>query len=385
MEKYLRRNDFDIIAIPTIVVTIIILLFSSALNIADLYAIQTSNAASSKTIMPSVKITFPPVGQQVPIGNSITIFGSSKYNMTAANSCAVYANVNNYGFQKATSVGPRGNNDYSSWMYTYLSNDRPITKGINLLDVKLSCNTNSANTTVYNTTRVVGILGPNNHNQYYYYSNNNNVLYHQGGEGAPTINDSNSTISSSPPFWFLGHSNYANINGMNNINSGSSSDAKSIQTVQQPSSKALKIYAKVSNDSVVWGNEETIRVLVLDRESSHPISNAVVTGNILSFSAEKNGLTKSFVVVTNNSGEASYSWLIPDTDTGSSVYKALISASAPDYTTTSSSTSFTVMSPAASIQNRNNENNDDANNTNISSANNNNFTKDSPLVSTLHT
>src|SRR5262249_9322355 len=109
----------------------------------------------------------------------------------------------------------------------------------------------------------------------------------------------------------------------------------------------------------------------------------VVTGNIVSFPAERNGLTKSFVVVTNNSGEASYSWLIPDTDTGSSVYKTLISASAPDYATTSSSTSFTVMSPAANIQNRNNENND-ANNANINSANHN-FTKNSPLVSTLHT
>src|SRR5262249_22987831 len=153
---------------------------------------------------------------------------------------AVYANVNNYVFQKATSVGPRGNNDYSSWMYTYLNNDRPLTKGINSLDVKLSCNTNSANMTVYNTTRVVGILGPNNYNRYYYYNNNNNVIYRQGGEGVLTRNDNNSTISSSPPFWFLGRSNYANINGMNNINSSSSSDTKSIQTAQQPSNKALK-------------------------------------------------------------------------------------------------------------------------------------------------
>src|SRR5206468_10765343 len=124
-----------------IVVTIIIFIrISSTLNNGDLYAIQTSNAASSKTIMTSVRITFPPAGQQVPIGSNITIFGSSKYNMPYANNCAVYANVNNYGFQKATSVGPHGKNDYSSWMYTYLSNDRPIRTGINLLDVKLSCN-----------------------------------------------------------------------------------------------------------------------------------------------------------------------------------------------------------------------------------------------------
>jgi hypothetical protein len=382
VENYSRRNHFDYLFLTQIiVVTIITLLFSSTLNIGDLYAIQTSIAASSKTIIPSIKITFPPVGQQVPIGNTITIFGTSKYNTTDAKSCAVYANVNNYEFQKATSVGPHGNNDYSSWMYTYVNNDRPIGKGINSLGVKLSCNTNSANMTVYNTTRVVGIVGPSNHNQYYYDNNNNNVIYRKGGEGVLPGNN-NSSANSSPPFWFFGGSNYVNNNGMNNINSSSNSDTTPIQTEQQPS-KALKIYIKVSNDSAVWGNEESIRVLVLDRESSHPISNAVVTGNIVSFPADRTGLTKSFVAVTNNSGEASYSWLIPDTDSGNSVYKILISASAPDYATTSSSTSFTPMSAAANLQNGNNQNND-ANDTEINSANHN-FTKNSPLVSTLHT
>ena len=85
----------------------------------------------------------------------------------------------------------------------------------------------------------------------------------------------------------------------------------------------------------------------------------------------------------DNSVEASYSWLIPDTDSGSSVYKTLIGASTPDYATTSSSTIFTVMSAAANLQNGNNQNND-ANDTEINSANHN-FTKYSPSVSTLHT
>src|SRR5262249_17774713 len=162
-----------------------------------------------------------------------------------------------------------------------------------------------------------------------------------------------------PPFWFPGLSNTANINGMNNVSSSSSgsSDTKSMQTVQQSGNKALNVYVNVSNDSVVWGSERTVNISVLDRASSQPISNAIVTGNIASFPTGKTGLSKSFVLITNNAGKASYSWLMPYTNTQDSTYKISISTSAPGYNTTTAS----LISAATDInnftQNKNDSNN----------------------------
>lgn len=372
MEKYSRTNNCDsFIATLTIVVTITLLFFGSTFNIGNSYAIQNSPAASLKTIASSVKITFPPVGQQVPVGNSITIFGTSKYNMTDSNSCAVYANVNNYRFQKATAVGSRGNNDYSSWIYTYVNNNLPIIKGINSLDVKLACNNiNAANMTVYNTTRVVGVSEANsNRNQYYYnnYNNNNdnNILYHHGSE-------SRLAGSSPPTLWFLGPSNNAAEN--NSINGISSPNTvPTINPVQQPTNKDLNISVRVLNDSVVWGNEHTVKISVYDRTSGQPLSNAIVTGNIVSFPAGKTGLLKSFVVLTNNFGEASYSWLVPNTSTTHSNYKISISASAQGYNAAAISTSFNGVSDATNNINhnfmQNKPSNNDNNNNNVPSNN----------------
>lgn len=79
----------------------------------------------------NVRITYPPPRQQVPIGHSVTIFGTSAYN--TINDCTVYANSNDTKFQKVVAVAPTGNNDYSSWIFTYSKNYHPITKGLILL------------------------------------------------------------------------------------------------------------------------------------------------------------------------------------------------------------------------------------------------------------
>lgn len=79
-----------------------------------------------------VKITYPPPLQQIPIDNPLTIFGASTYN-TTNNACTVYANSNDLKFQKVIAAGPPGDNNYSSWIFTYAPNYHPIAKGINNL------------------------------------------------------------------------------------------------------------------------------------------------------------------------------------------------------------------------------------------------------------
>ena len=112
----------------------------------------------------NLRITYPPPLQQVPIGNSLTIFGTSSYNTTK--DCTVYANSNDFKFQKVTAVGPSGNNNYSSWIFTYAKNYHPIAKGINKLTAKISCKSTPNNLTAYYVNNVTGIIETNNINTF---------------------------------------------------------------------------------------------------------------------------------------------------------------------------------------------------------------------------
>jgi hypothetical protein len=101
-----------------------------------------------------VKITSPPAGQQVPVGE-LTISGISTDNATT--DCTVYADWNDQKpFQKAVATGPGGVNDYSTWNFTYTKNYNLITNGTNNLTSKLSCLSNPTNVTKWNSINVTG-------------------------------------------------------------------------------------------------------------------------------------------------------------------------------------------------------------------------------------
>jgi hypothetical protein len=82
-----------------------------------------------------IKITFPNIGQNVPLGN-IVILGTSASNTTLHCTVAVVLN----GIQPYKNVVPRGQheggaNGYSNWTYT-----TAITKpGLNRITAKFSC------------------------------------------------------------------------------------------------------------------------------------------------------------------------------------------------------------------------------------------------------
>jgi hypothetical protein len=109
---------------------------------------QPSNGTQHQLIIPmGVKIDYPVANQKVPVGR-LNISGSSSD--TASIDCGVYVDVNDIKpFQRATATGPRGQNDYSNWTFTYTEKYKLITEGTNELTAKLSCN---GNDTMNNTS-----------------------------------------------------------------------------------------------------------------------------------------------------------------------------------------------------------------------------------------
>jgi hypothetical protein len=114
-----------------------------------------------------VKITYPNDSDMVSTGE-LTIFGTAKYE-TANNTCTVYADWNDtQPMQKATPAGlnftesGRYSNDYSTWTFTYTSKYHLITKGVNELTAKLSCDIGPFNVTKYDSVNVDGIPLGNN-------------------------------------------------------------------------------------------------------------------------------------------------------------------------------------------------------------------------------
>ena len=104
-----------------------------------------------------IKITSPVVNQQVPVGE-LTISGISTDN--ASIDCTVYADWNDQKpFQKAIPTGLGGENDYSTWTFTYTQNYHLIANGTNNLTSKISCLTNATNVTKWNSVNVIGDVG----------------------------------------------------------------------------------------------------------------------------------------------------------------------------------------------------------------------------------
>jgi hypothetical protein len=109
-----------------------------------------------------VKITYPSDSEMVSVGE-LTIFGTAKYE-AANNACTVYADWNDtQPMQKATPAGlnftefGRSSNDYSTWTFTYTSDYRLISEGVNGLTAKLSCDIGPFNVTKYDSVNVDGI------------------------------------------------------------------------------------------------------------------------------------------------------------------------------------------------------------------------------------
>jgi hypothetical protein len=102
---------------------------------------NTTTTSTTNTLFNAsmLNITSHTSGQEVPIGSTITISGTSIDDFFK--NCEVYAKKDNLPFQNVTAAGLTGSRDYSVWKFTYTDEYSTITPGnTNNLTAKISCN-----------------------------------------------------------------------------------------------------------------------------------------------------------------------------------------------------------------------------------------------------
>jgi hypothetical protein len=135
----------------------ILLLTTTSLELNVAHAVTGAQLPSSPLSKPlSVKITSPIRGQQVPVGNNLTVSGVSKYNATS--NCQVFVILDGIKpYQQAFPIGSSGA-DYSSWKYV-LSAPYPATikEGTNKITAKLLCQADPTNLRKFYSINVTGV------------------------------------------------------------------------------------------------------------------------------------------------------------------------------------------------------------------------------------
>jgi hypothetical protein len=160
MEKYSRTRNLDRLMQIVLFCTLIGgLFFSSWWASGASYAISTSPSVAKTTNLPSVKITAPHKGQQVPVSSNVTVSGISSppvANKTLTG-CTVSVLLNGIKpYQNAVATGHGGKSDYSTWKYTITSKYAALKQGQNKITSKVSCIATPTNLTKSYSVNVTG-------------------------------------------------------------------------------------------------------------------------------------------------------------------------------------------------------------------------------------
>ncbi|HEX5673498.1 MAG TPA: carboxypeptidase-like regulatory domain-containing protein, partial [Nitrososphaeraceae archaeon] len=271
-------------------------------------SVKTNSITSTKNVPPSVgvKILSPTSGKEIPVGN-LTIFGVSTDNEKS--DCTVLVDWNNEKpFQKAKAAGPYGEDDYSSWTFTYSSSYHSIENGLNDLTSKLECLENSKVTTKWHTINVTGVV-TNDANPV------TTTVLHDPLGILPQLRAS-STLSTSP--------------SANNQNISSNETTLS--------SYNLLTHVELSKKLMFPGESQNFTVKISDSETSENVVGAYVVVKIMQGNITLNEYNGS----SDNLGEYSQSWnILPSTPSG--IYDIVVTASADGYQPTSLTGSFEVQ------------------------------------------
>jgi hypothetical protein len=120
--------------------------------------VQAASSPPSSQKSPTVKITSPTRGQQVPVGKDLAISGTSIDNANS-NDCKVSVRVNKISpYQQTTATGSGGaaSKDYSKWKFVLTSKYTTIKPGQNRITAKYECASNPA-LTAFSSVNVNGV------------------------------------------------------------------------------------------------------------------------------------------------------------------------------------------------------------------------------------
>jgi hypothetical protein len=265
----------------------------------------TNSITSAKTISPSVgvKILSPTSGKEIPVGN-LTIFGVSTDNEKS--DCTVLVDWNNEKpFQKAKAAGPYGNNDYSSWTFTYSPSYHAIENGLNDLTSKLECLENSKVTTKWHSINVTGVV----------------------------------TKEANPITTTVLHDPLGILPQLRTLSTSPSAITQNISSNESTlANNNLLTHVELSKKLMFPGEAQNFTVKISDPVTSENIAGANVDVKIMQGNMTVNEYNGS----SDNLGEYSQSWnIMPSTPSG--IYDVVVSTSADGYQPTSLTGSFEVQ------------------------------------------
>ena len=128
----------------------------------DKQVLPNAHLTQNILIKKAVKITSPTKHQLVPIGKTLIITGTSRYQGLLDNPtphCQVSIIVNGIKpYHTATATGPDGAADYSKWEFLLSSNYTTIEQGPdNKITAKYTCSSHDHNIASFNSVNVTGV------------------------------------------------------------------------------------------------------------------------------------------------------------------------------------------------------------------------------------
>ena len=161
MEKYTTvTNIVHSIKVLIFAGIISLFLYSSSWTVAGVSYAISSSPPPPPTNLPTIKITSPYKGQQIPGASNIIVSGISSPPPAAKTrtNCTVSVLLNDVKpYQKAVAGGHGGTTDYSTWKYAITPNYAAIMHGQNKITAKISCFANPTNLTKFNSVNVTGV------------------------------------------------------------------------------------------------------------------------------------------------------------------------------------------------------------------------------------
>lgn len=162
----MRNLDSEVLVSPIFVLMVFLtpLIFVTFAGPYFVHAQSYSSSNNDTSQSIGVKIIAPKTNEIVPTGQLIVNGTSSD---TSDTNCQVYIDWNDAKpMQRVSGKGPGGQDDFSSWTFTYTKNYHFIVEGSNELTSKISCSGDSGvgNTTKYYSINVTGSVIPNNRN-----------------------------------------------------------------------------------------------------------------------------------------------------------------------------------------------------------------------------